>query len=335
MGKTVKDIAKMAGVSTATVSNVLTHKRYVSTELESRVQKAIETLGYRPNTYARSLKTNCSYTIGVQVPDITNPFFASAVKVIQAAAIANGYQIILYDSDNDIRTEKQNLENMMGRHVDGIINIAPRIEPKALLTLVEPPLVVVDRPQIDSETNVAFVYSDNYKGAKAVADYVAEIEYQRYICLAGPVGVVQNARLRVDGFVETLKERSIQEDAVSVYYGDFTFASGLELMRVALDEHMDDVGRMVAFVTSDIMAWGAMEAVKERGLKLPRDVAMVGYDNIYFASYLYPALTTVQNPIEEMAESAANLMIDALEKGKQLKNVTVLHRSSLIVRNST
>ena len=118
MSVTIKDIAKLADVSTATVSNVLTQKKFVSQELEHRVYATIDQLGYRPNVYARGLKTNRSYTIGVQVPDITNPFFSSSVKTIQCEANANGYQIMLYDSDSSIGTETQNINNMNDAHVD-------------------------------------------------------------------------------------------------------------------------------------------------------------------------------------------------------------------------
>ena len=161
MTVTIKDIAKSAGVSTATVSNVLTQKKYVSSELEQRVYRAIEELGYRPNLSARSLKTNRSYTIGVHVPDIVNPFFSTSVKTIQKEANERGYQIMLYDSDSEAKTEEQNVDSMLSAHVDGIISIAPRMELSRLFEMVEVPLVIMDRPPVETDRNVAFIYADS------------------------------------------------------------------------------------------------------------------------------------------------------------------------------
>ena len=331
---TIKDIAKKAEVSTATVSNVLTRKKYVSTERVQRVYQAIEELGYRPNVYARSLKTNRSYTIGVQVPDITNPFFGDIVKTIQTEAINSGYQIILYNSDSVPQTEEKNVNSMLNSHLDGIISIAPRMDLHRLLDMVDVPMVIVDRPAVETDRNVAFVYADNYQGAASVADYMVEKGYRRFFCLAGPVGVVSNARMRVKGFLDTLHQRGVGEDQCSVHYGDFSFQSGYELMLEILENYQMDGGPAAAFVTSDIMAWGAMEALKEKKLKMPRDMAIVGYDNVYFSSFLYPKLTTVQNPSKEMAENAIRMLLDAAEGVEGLAGVSVALQCCFIPRKS-
>lgn len=331
---TIKDIAKKAEVSTATVSNVLTRKKYVSTERVQRVYQAIEELGYRPNVYARTLKTNRSYTIGVQVPDITNPFFGDIVKNIQTEALNSGYQIILYNSDSVSETEEKNINSMLASQLDGIISIAPRMDLERLLSMVDIPMVIVDRPPIQTERNVAFVYADNYRGAASVADYLVEKGYGRFFCLAGPVGVVSNARMRVKGFQETLLKHGINNDCCEVHYGDFSFQSGYDLMSGILESYNPDGNPAAAFVTSDIMAWGAMEALKEKRMKMPRDMGIVGYDNVYFSSFFYPKLTTVQNPSGEMAGNAIGILLNALENGESLNNVSVPLKCSLVVRES-
>ncbi len=334
MTVTIKDIARLANVSTATVSNVLTQKKYVSTELEHRVYRAIDELGYRPNVYARSLKTNRSHSIGVQVPDITNPFFSNSVKAIQSEANANGYQIMLYDSDSDVKTEEQNVNSMLCAHVDGIISVAPRMEMDRLLELADVPLVIMDRPPIETDRNVAFIYADNYRGAASVADYLVGKGYDRFICLAGPTKLVSNAEARVNGFLETLARHGVSEKQCAVHYGDFTFQSGYELMKGVLETYTPAPKPAAAFVTSDIMAWGAMEALKEKKMKMPRDMGIIGYDNIYFSSFLYPALTTVENPSHDMALNAIGLLLDALDRLRSLSGISVTLRSSLIVRKS-
>lgn len=331
---TIKDIAKMAEVSTATVSNVLTRKKYVSTERVQRVYQAIQELGYRPNVYARTLKTNRSYTIGVQVPDVTNPFFGDIVKNIQNEAIQSGYQIILYNSDSVTETEEKNVNSMLNSQLDGIISVAPRMDLKHLLDLVDVPMVIVDRPPVNTEKEVAFVYSDNYHGAASVAEYLVEKGYKRFFCLAGPVGMVSNARMRVKGFKETLLKCGVSEENCEVHYGDFSFQSGFDLMSEILEHYRPDGNPAAAFVTSDIMAWGAMEALKERRMKMPRDMGIVGYDNVYFSSFFYPKLTTVQNPSAEMAANAIRILLSSLEGEEHLCKVSVPLKCSLVVRES-
>ncbi|MEG2950951.1 MAG: substrate-binding domain-containing protein, partial [Clostridia bacterium] len=196
------------------------------------------------------------------------------------------------------------------------------------------PVVIMDRPMCTTDRNVAFVYADNYCGAASVADYLLSKGYTRFFCLAGPTGTVSNANTRVKGFWETLIAHGIDRDACEVYYGDFTFDAGYKLMKEALHGYQPGTKPAAAFVSSDIMAWGAMEAAKDLKLKIPRDLGIVGYDNIYFSSFLYPKLTTVANPIKEMAVNAASLMLDALENKRNLQGVSVVLRSSLIVRKS-
>lgn len=332
---TIKDIAKKAEVSTATVSNVLTQKKYVSTERVQRVYQAIKELDYRPNVYARTLKTNRSYTIGVQVPDVTNPFFADIVKNIQLEALKNGYQIILYNSDSGSETEEKNVNNMLGSQLDGIISVAPRMEMERLLEIVDVPMVIVDRHPVKTERNVAFVYSDNYLGAASVADYLVERGYDRFFCLAGPVGIVSNAHMRVKGFRDTLLKRGVEDESCEVCYGDFSFQSGYDLMSEILESYRPGENPAAAFVTSDIMAWGAMEALKERRMKIPRDMGIVGYDNVYFSSFFYPKLTTVQNPSGEMASNAVRILLNMLTHPEQKESVDVCLQCSLIVRESS
>lgn len=334
MNVTIKDIARHAGVSTATVSNVLTQKKYVSSDLEQRVFQAINELGYRPNVYARNLKTNRSHIIGVHVPDITNPFFSEGVKALQSVAAGESYQIVLYDSDNNLESEVKNIAGMISTQVDGIIAVAPRMQVDELLAMVEVPLVIVDRPPLPTQRNVAYVYADNYRGAASVADFLVGKGYRRFYCLAGPTELVCNAEARLTGFTETLRLHGIPDTACHVSCGDFTFDSGYELMKAILETYDPAGSPAAAFVSSDIMAWGAMEALKEKKFKIPRDMGVVGYDNIYFSSFLYPKLTTVENPIREMAVNAANLMLDALERRRNLLGLSVALRSALIVRKS-
>lgn len=334
MAITVKDIAQKAKVSTATVSNVLTQKKYVSEELAQRVCDAVNKLGYRPNNYARSLKTNRSYMIGIQIPDITNPYFSNAVKVVQAEAIARGYHVTLYNTGNVLETERRNIEGMLNSRVDGMICVAPRLRVKSILDTVQVPVIIVDRLPVETDKNVAFVYSDNYSGAASIAEYMIAKGYKRFLHLSGPVNLVSNAKERLKGFVETLAKHGVHKKDYRICNGEFTFECGYSMMNGILQDYRPSGNDTAAFVGSDIMAWGAMEALHERKMKIPRDMGIVGYDNIDFSKFLHPALTTVENPIHEMSHEAIKLLLDALENGKSLAGTAVMTAATLIERKS-
>ena len=334
MGVTVKDIAKKANVSTATVSNVLTQKKHVSDLLAQRVYDAVNALGYRPNHYARGLKTNRSYTIGIQIPDITNPYFGNAVKVIQTEAAASGYQVVLYNTGNVIATERQNIEGMLNAHVDGMICVAPRLGLESMLDTVHVPIIIVDRLPIQTNRNVAFVYSDNYSGAAAVAKYMIGKGYKHFLCLSGPINLVTNAKERLNGFTQTLMRNGIPKDDCRTCCGEFTFECGYSMLNDMLDTGLPMGSDTAAFVASDIMAWGAMEALKDRKMKIPQDMGIVGYDNIDFSNFLYPTLTTVENPIREMSHKAVHLLLDAMENDRNLEGMSIMANASLVERNS-
>lgn len=333
MRATIKDVAKLSGVSTATVSNILTGKKYVGPEVTQRVRQAMEELDYQPNTIARSLKISRSYNIGIMVPDITNPFFGEIVKYAQQIANKENYQITLCDSDNDAKREPKIINTFLSAGVDGIINVAPRMKQAQLGKDLGVPMVVVDRPHFETNANIAFVYADNYKGAAAVAEHFIQKKYRRFACFTGPVGEVPNARMRFDGFLDELKKQGVTEDAWTVFYCDFSFESGYQTMETVLEDY-DPSQPLAVFVSSDIMAWGAMEAVKSHKLKIPRDIAIVGYDNIYFSEFLYPKLTTVGNPTKDMASTATRMLLDAISGQTELGGRYLVVNSRFIERQS-
>lgn len=333
MRATIKDVAKLSGVSTATVSNIITGKKYVGSEATLRVRQAMEELDYQPNTIARSLKISRSYHIGLMVPDITNPFFGEIVKYAQHIANKENYQITLCDSDNDARREPKIINTFLSAGIDGIINVAPRLKQTQLGKELGVPMVIVDRPHFKTNSNIAFVYADNYKGAAAVAGHFIHKKYTRFVCFTGPLDDVPNARMRFDGFMDELRKQGVTEDAVTVYYCDFSFESGYQTMELLLKGYAP-VTPLAVFVSSDIMAWGAMEAVKSHKLKIPGNIAIVGYDNIYFSEFLYPKLTTVGNPTKDMAETAARMLFDAIAGHTNLGGRYLVVNSTFIERQS-
>ena len=177
MRATIKDVAKLAGVSTATVSNVLTGRKNVSESLRRRVNEASAELDYKPNSIARSLKTNQSHTIGVIVPDILNPFFAEVLKHIGYEASRKDYQVVMYESGESVRQEKKLLQQLMESGVDGIIDITSRLDREELKAGFSVPLVLGDRVAFDSVGNVAFAHTDNHASGRIAADHLIERGY--------------------------------------------------------------------------------------------------------------------------------------------------------------
>ena len=334
MRPTIKDVAKLANVSTATVSNVLTKKKFVSPDLEEKIRQAMNKLNYKPNTIARSLKVNRSFNIGLMVPDITNPFFGEIVKYAEKVAHKENYQITLCNSDNDSKREKKLIDIFLSAGVDGIINVAPRMKQRQLNEKINIPMLIVDRPHFQTTENIAFVYADNYISSASVAQYFVEKGYSKFICFAGPVEDVPNAFKRLSGFLDKLKEYGFSEKDCEVYYCDFTFDSGYNTMDQLLKNY-NPLDHKAAFISSDITAWGAIEAAKAQNLQIPKDIAIAGYDNIYFSKFLHPGLTTVENPTKELGTMAAQLLIDVINSQKKFNGNYIVVSSSLIERQST
>ncbi len=329
---TMKDVADEADVSVATVSNIINNKdKYVSPELVTRVKNAIKKLDYSPNKIARSLKINKSFNIGVLVPDITNPFFAEIVKGGEQLAVKNDYQILLYNTDGNVKREKVGVNNFLNQGVDGIINIAPRrkdSEIERYYTKNNIPMVIVDRPIKLKSKYAGVVFADNYVGSHEVAEHLFTNKKRKYICMAGPKNV-PNVQKRIKGFVDGLEEYGISKEKIDVVYGKFNHKSGHDLMQILLNKFQMP---MSIFICSDIMAWGAIEAIKDNK-KIPEDISIVGFDNIYFSELLNPPLTTVNQPKSELGLKAVQLLFNIIN-GKESSKEIIL-KTNLVIRKTS
>ena len=329
---TMKDVAEEAEVSVATVSNIINKKdKYVSPELEKRVKKVIKKLNYSPNKIAKSLKTKKSFNIGVLVPDITNPFFSEIVKGGEKLAVNNDYQILLYNTDGNIKREKEGINNFLNQGVDGIIDIAPRRNTKEIKKYYEEknvPMVIVDRPIKLSSEHAGVVFADNYIGSHEVAEHLLKNNKRKYICMAGPKNV-PNVKKRITGFVDGLKEHGILKEEIEIIYGEFKHQSGHDLMKTLLNKYKNP---MSIFICSDIMAWGAIEAIKNNR-KIPEDISIVGFDNIYFSELLNPPLTTVNQPKFELGHKSVKLLFNIIKNKKTSKEIIL--STNLVIRKTT
>lgn len=335
MKPTMKDVARLAHVSTATVSNVMTGKKFVSEQYRESVFNAMKALDYIPNQAARSLRKNRSRAIGVVVPDIINPFFGKIINAIASYANNCGYHLLLGNYNNDTSKQLDVLNALLKAGTDGIIYVSPRIDEADLNVANRVPLVLVDRTRFVTEQNIGFVFTNNYLGGSLAAERFLKRGFDKYICIAGIGKKGHNAVQRVEGFSDTLSRNGVCPEQIAVYNCELTFEFQSVYERVQLLLEDGSIPRNSAmFVCSDLGAWGAMEALKQVGLRIPEDVGVIGYDNIVWAEWFVPKLTTVENSQSGMGERAAEMLIAAIEREQQLDGQYSLLDVRLVERGS-
>lgn len=330
---TIRDVAEKAGVSTTTVSHVINGSRFVSDAAARRVRRAMKTLNYQPNAVARSLRRKHTHTLGLVLPDSSNPFFAEVARGIETYAFQQGYTVIFGSSDGDLEKERAYLRVFIEKQVDGIVFVAAGESAQNIEQLLGKhlPLVVVDR---DFRRVVAdFVVADNRQGGHLAASHLIELGHRAIACIAGPSTVTPSAE-RVTGYRDALEEHSIAFDPRLVRRGDFGAASGFEATRSFLSRRGSNRPTAI-FACNDMMALGALGALYQLGLHVPDDVAVVGFDDIVLASYTAPPLTTIQQPKYEMGELAAKLLIERIRSEPKRKPERHLLPTKLVVRAST
>jgi LacI family transcriptional regulator len=305
---TILQVAKKAGVSSTTVSHVLNGTRFVSGEVKERVQLAIKELGYRPNALARSLRRGETDTLGLILPDSANPFFAEIGRAIEMEAFQHGYSVILCNTEGDAQKESIYTGVLSKKQVDGMIFVATGEESDSVQMLLRQqlPLVLVDRqlPNIEADA----VLTNNRQGGILAAQHLALLGYKHIACVTGPSHLTPSAE-RVTGFLETLGDYGIQAQDVPNYRGDFHPESGYQA-------GLSLLGRVprpnAVFCCNDLMAIGFYRAAAELGLRIPQDVAVIGFDDIELSSYLNPPLTSITQPKVQMGRAAVGLLLERI-----------------------
>jgi LacI family transcriptional regulator len=343
MSTSLREIAAIVGVSTTTVVRALKNRPDVKEETKQHIIKVAKELGYRPNILARGLVTNRSFTVGIVVPDLTNPFFPELIKGIETTIWAEGFNAILADTDYDLVKEEAAIESLISRQVDGIV-IAPiesRRDRAVYETLHESgvPFVCLSMVQ---DLNTDLVIADDEAGAYEAVRHLLSLGRRRVLYMGSSLSPRADAE-RLSGYKKALQEAGVEFDESLVLRGDQRDVdSGQGLM----DEYFSS-GRTCDAVLSfsDLMALGVMKAVRQRGLSIPSDVAVVGFDDIKVASATEIPLTTVSIPKYNLGEEAANLLLRRIDQlkgkkgdGKRNSNTVayqkIVLRSTLVVRGS-
>lgn len=319
----IKDVAKHANVSVATVSRFLNKKGYVGEAAKENIEAAILALNYRPNQVARSLSTKQTNLIGLIVPDITNPFFPELARAVEDIALSYGYTVVLCNSDEKAEKEELYIQMLTQKYVAGFIvttNIlnAPHYEDVLV------PIVALDRT---INASIPTVTTDNVEGARIGTQHLLACGAKNIVCMRGPTGLVP-ADDRVKGFLEAIAGKDVQ---VHIVECPFSFESSEKMAEKILLDYPDVDG---IFASSDTSAIAALKVAQGMGRHVPNDLQIVGFDGVQLGKMVSPGLTTVAQDIYKMGAYATRMLIKMIEDTSLTeKNVTV--PAKLIVRGTT
>ena len=327
---TIYDVARLAGVSTATVSRALNGTGQIAASTRTTIEAAVEQLGYRPNTIARSLVTKSTQTIALLLPDITNPFYAALVSGIQETALSHGHTMLLCTTESDAEREEHYLRVLRAKQVDGALVDGLVLPPDRIARFVEEgfPIVCLDR-DIDSRS-IPLVQVDNRLGGRIATQHLIDLGHRRiaHVTGAGELGISDE---RLAGYRDALAGARLPVDFQLVEEGRFTDDGGHDAARRLLGR---EPGVTAIFAANDLSALGVLNAVAEAGKRVPDDVSVVGFDDLHLSAYTAPPLTTIRQPAVEIARLATEILI-GLTKGRQVEEMRHLLEPELVVRAST
>ena len=329
---TIKDVAREAGVSIATVSYVLNKSRTVSPENVGRVERAARLLGYSPNGMARNLRHKRTKTLGLIVPDSANPFFAELAKGVEDAGFDRGYTVLLCNSNRDSKREQAYLDTLQARRVDGIILAATTPDVDAQIQAVSArgiPMVLFYRDPGPMRVDT-FRYDNRLAGWMATR-HLIELGHRRIACI-GPAFALTPSYQRVEGYRQALRESGLRAPETLLLAGDNLMSGGMEATRKLIQSGQEFTA---IFASNDAMAIGALSAMREAGRCVPRDVSVIGFDDIAYATFCDPPLTTIANPKQELGAMAVRYLLERIEEDFTGEPRDVQLELKLVVRQST
>jgi LacI family transcriptional regulator len=326
----MKQVAKRAGVSISTVSHVINNTRAVSDEVRTRVQGIVDELRYVPSAVARSLKNDKTHTIGVLVPNSSNPYFAELIRWIEDAAFELGYHIILCNTHGGDRKQTAYLRLLMEKRIDGLVLVASGADNAQELLLRHENVPIIQLERALPGLGADLVLAGQEEGAWLATRHLIELGHRAIACVSGPADLPRS-RERVGGFLRAMREAGLAVLAEDVVHVEFTSAGG----HAAFGSLLARPQRPTAvFVTSDLMAIGGLCAAGSAGVRVPAELSVVGYDDIGAACYAAPPLTTIAPPKREMARLAIGRLIERIRGGHgPLRSIAL--PSALVVRAST
>jgi LacI family transcriptional regulator len=336
---TIKDIARDLNVSSSTVSRALKDYPRISDETKKRVKELAEKLNYRPNAVALSLRKSKSFTIGVIIPEVVHFFFSTVISGVEEVASANGYNVILCQTNENLTREKSSIDTMLSNQIDGLLVSYSKETTDfghfTRLMELDFPIVFFDRlPEIENSVNVTV---DDFDGAYQAVKHLIDQGYRKIAHMAGPKNLAISKK-RKAGYIAALEESGIQVDQNLIIECPGGTEKESYEMALALFENPSNRPDAL-FAHHDIVAAGAMMAIKSLGLKIPEEVGVVGYSNWQFSSMIDPPLTTVSQPGSKIGERATELLLEMIDGKKdklnsnQFENVVL--NTELLIRKSS
>jgi LacI family transcriptional regulator, repressor for deo operon, udp, cdd, tsx, nupC, and nupG len=322
------DVAKLANVSTATVSRVIQNPSAVKEKTRIKVLQAIEELNYQPNILARYFRRTETKTILVMVPSIMNNVFPQMIAGIDLIANQYGYKVLLGNTYQDPEKAYSYIEELKQKQVDGMILLTTKLDNDVIKDIADCYPVVLTSDFIEG-LNVPTVAIDNISSSREAVEHLLQLGHRRVGMITGPLNSLLS-RDRLKGYRQALLANEIAIESVLIQEGDHSYDSGYNQMNkfLALDEQPTAI-----FAANDSMAMGAVKAVKAQGLRVPEDVAVVGFDNIQFSEIFEPALTTIAQPLIEMGKRSMELLLKQI-KGEPLTKKQHVLDTKLIIRDS-
>ncbi|ENJ2786338.1 substrate-binding domain-containing protein [Vibrio parahaemolyticus] len=328
---TMKDIAKLAGVSTSTVSHVINKTRFVSEEISERVNNAAKELNYyAPSALARSLKVNRTKTIGMLVTTSTNPFFGEVVKGVERSCYHKGYSLILCNTEGDNERMRQSINTLLQKRVDGLILMCSSLEGERIDVFErypDIPVVVMDwGPMLFTSDKIQ---DNSLRGGYLAAKYLIDCGHTEIGCITGPL-IKHQAQMRYEGYKRAMNEAALEFNANWIIESDFECEGGYQAFK-----KMAERGTLPSsiFVSNDMMAMGVINAANELSIKVPDDLSIIGYDDIHIAKFMSPSLTTIHQPKYRLGQAAVETLVRRLDDKSNEAQVVQLE-PTLVVRNS-
>ncbi|KIE22639.1 transcriptional regulator [Vibrio sinaloensis] len=327
---TMKDIAKLAGVSTSTVSHVINKSRFVSEEISERVNKAATELNYTPSALARSLKVNRTKTIGMLVTTSTNPFFGEVVKGVERSCYQQGYNLILCNTEGDNARMRESINTLLQKRVDGLILMCSSLEGERIDVFEkysDIPVVVMDwGPMLFTSDKIQ---DNSLRGGYIAAKHLIDVGHKSIGCITGPL-IKHQAQMRYEGYKRALNEAELDFNPNWIVESDFECEGGYEAFN-----QMFAKGKLPSaiFVSNDMMAMGVINAAHEKGIRIPEDLSIIGYDDIQISKFMTPALTTIHQPKYRLGKAAVEALLQRLNNSYLDPQVVQLE-PSLVERKS-
>jgi LacI family transcriptional regulator len=323
--RTIRDVAKLAMVSVATVSRVINKNGYVNEKTKQKVEEAIRALDYRPNDVARSLFKGKSKMIALFVPDIMNPFFPELARAVEDITNKHGYTFILCNTDNDTKKEMDYMYALLQKSIDGLILVSNTMTVSQMKD-VKVPIISLDRK---TSSDLVSVTVNNREGARQAIVYMKKLGCKHIAHISGP-NSVSSARKRMEGYLDEVREEKWFSNNL-IRAGNYSIDEAYRVTKTLLEDNPNIDG---IFTANDLMAVGVLRAATSLKIKVPDDLSVIGFDGIKLGETTSPTLTTMAQPIYYIGKRAAELLIEKIERpGTVIRSEE--HKVELIIREST